>query len=406
LAESEEKYRALAENTLDGIIIIRFDGTGLYANRAMVRMADLDDAAEAVNKNVFDFIAPSSREKVREDLRYMEQGAAGFLATYPAMTARGRECWFECLSTTINYLGERVNISSIRDITDKLRKDRELIIRENAMATSIGGMAVFNPNLMLVYANQSFLALFRFKDEHEVLGKNVYDLIRGWEMMEGVLEDIKTTLAERGEWSGEVCYPKKDSGSDRYLRISAKNVTDTAGSLVCTVTSFADVTEQRVMEDAFKRTYGKLQETIEFMPDPTFIVNQKKEVVAWNHAMETLTGIQKTEILQSRDYHSAFAFYQGHRPVLIDLIDLPAEELGRTYPTVRRVGDSIFSEAYLPHLNQGKGAYLWGKASRLIDEKGKPIGAIESVRDITEWKRAEESLRHVYQQTQNAARDE
>jgi len=335
----------------------------------------------------------------------MEQGAAGFLATYPAMTARGRECWFECLSTTINYLGERVNISSIRDITDKLRKDRELIIRENAMATSIGGMAVFNPNLMLVYANQSFLALFRFKDEHEVLGKNVYDLIRGWEMMEGVLEDIKTSLAERGEWSGEVYYPEKDSGSDRYLRISAKNVTDTAGSLVCTVTSFADVTEQRVMEDAFKRTYGKLQETIEFMPDPTFIVNQKKEVVAWNHAMETLTGIQKTEILQSRDYHSAFAFYQGHRPVLIDLIDLPAEELGRTYPTVRRVGDSIFSEAYLPHLNQGKGAYLWGKASRLIDKKGKPIGAIESVRDITEWKRAEESLRHVYQQTQNAARD-
>src|SRR5690606_38379433 len=104
------------------------------------------------------------------------------------------------------------------------------------------------------------------EDESEVLGKSVDDLVRGWDSIVGVLDAIKTAISERLEWSGEVSYTEKDSGMDRHLRICAKNVADASGATICTVASFADVTEQRAMECAFRRTYGKLQETIEFMP--------------------------------------------------------------------------------------------------------------------------------------------
>ena len=42
---------------------------------------------------------------------------------------------------------------------------------------------------------------------------------------------------------------------------------------------------------------------------------------------------------------------------------------------------------------RGKGAYLWVTASPLYDRKGNRIGAIESIRDISEHKEMEEALR-------------
>ncbi|HZD43385.1 MAG TPA: PAS domain-containing protein, partial [Methanomicrobiales archaeon] len=179
-------------------------------------------------------------------------------------------------------------------------------------------------------------------------------------------------------------------------QLSCTRVPDSEGGILCSLVSVVNITEQRQMEEAFKRTYGKLQESIEFMPDPTFIVDRNKKVVAWNHAMEGFTGISKEGMLGRGDLDAAFPFFEGVRPILIDLIDVSAEEIAKSYPNVRLFGDSIFTEAYIPTLHDGRGAYIWGKASRLSDDEGCYIGAIESMRDISDWKRAEDSLRQVY----------
>jgi PAS domain S-box-containing protein len=142
-------------------------------------------------------------------------------------------------------------------------------------------------------------------------------------------------------------------------------------------------------------TYGKLRDTIEFIADPTFIVDRDKRVIAWNRAMERLTGIIKAEVIGTDNYHAALSFFEPSRPVLTDLILLPADELTRRYPSVRRFSDTIYLEAFIPALNHGHGALLWGKASLLTDTDGTIIGVIESFRDVTEWKKAEESFRQI-----------
>ncbi|MEI7451388.1 MAG: PAS domain-containing protein, partial [Desulfomonile sp.] len=49
-------------------------------------------------------------------------------------------------------------------------------------------------------------------------------------------------------------------------------------------------------------------------------------------------------------------------------------------------------EVYVPNVYEGKGAYLSATASRLRDTAGNMIGAIESIRDLTERKQVEEAL--------------
>jgi DNA-binding CsgD family transcriptional regulator len=58
---------------------------------------------------------------------------------------------------------------------------------------------------------------------------------------------------------------------------------------------------------------------------------------------------------------------------------------------VKKEGDALLAEADVPL--RGRNRVLWGKASPLYDGDGNIIGAIESLRDVTERKQAEEAVR-------------
>jgi signal transduction histidine kinase len=66
------------------------------------------------------------------------------------------------------------------------------------------------------------------------------------------------------------------------------------------------------------------------------------------------------------------------------------------YDYIKRMGDTVFGEVFVPSLYGGKGAYLFGTASPLFDDEGRIVGAIESIRDITDRKRAEMVLQKAH----------
>lgn len=154
-----------------------------------------------------------------------------------------------------------------------------------------------------------------------------------------------------------------------------------------------DVTERIEMQEDLRNVHKELLDILEFLPDATFVIDQDKKVIAWNQAMEEMTGIRKEDIIGKGDYAYAVPFYGVRRPILIDLIFLSDEEIESRYKYVKREGNALFAETFISSLYGGKGAYLWGNATPLIDSKGNIVGAIESIRDITERKQAEDKLK-------------
>ncbi|MDP3564626.1 MAG: PAS domain S-box protein, partial [Methanoregula sp.] len=138
----------------------------------------------------------------------------------------------------------------------------------------------------------------------------------------------------------------------------------------------------------------QLHEIIEFLPYPTFAVNRKGEVIAWNQAVENLTGVKKTEILNKGDYAYAQAFYGIKRPALLDLILSPNPETEAWYPQIKKEGKKIVSEVFIPRFKGGKGVHLRIAATALVDGNGNISGAIESIRDITEQVMTESALQN------------
>ncbi len=150
--------------------------------------------------------------------------------------------------------------------------------------------------------------------------------------------------------------------------------------------------KRRLIEEALGQEHQRLLDIIEFLPDAVFVIDKDKKVEAWNRAIEYMSGVPKEKMLGKGDYEYAVPFFGTRRPILIDLLDLPDEELEKSYKYVRRTGKMIYAESYIPTLFGGEGAHLWGVAVPLYDTQGNRNGAIEAIRDVTLLKHKEETL--------------
>ncbi|MDQ5988043.1 MAG: Sensor histidine kinase RcsC [Syntrophus sp. SKADARSKE-3] len=150
--------------------------------------------------------------------------------------------------------------------------------------------------------------------------------------------------------------------------------------------------KRQSIEEALRQEHRKLQDIIEFFPDAVFVVDGDKKISAWNRAIEIMTGVEKEQMLGKGDYEYALPLFGSRRPILIDLLDMHSSEIEKTYKYVKREGQKIFAESYIPSLHQGRGAHLWGVAVPLYDGAGNRCGAIEAIRDVSEMKGQEETL--------------
>ena len=145
-------------------------------------------------------------------------------------------------------------------------------------------------------------------------------------------------------------------------------------------------------EEAEQESRKRLADILGFLPDAMFAIDNDGRVIAWNDAIERMTGVAAEDMIGKGDHEYSIPFYGDRRPILIDLVLMEDDEVEKKYDSIQRDGTKITFETFIPTLYRGKGAYLWGTALPLFDNAGNHIGAIEVIRDITERKMAEEAL--------------
>ncbi|MBP9943468.1 MAG: EAL domain-containing protein [Desulfomicrobium sp.] len=157
-----------------------------------------------------------------------------------------------------------------------------------------------------------------------------------------------------------------------------------------------DISDRTLAEQALHGTQQRLDHIIEFLPDATLVVDDEHRVIAWNRAIEGMTGVPKKEILGKSGYEYGTPFYGHPRPILLDYI---GKDPSRDYPMFEPAQNNLeglATEIFVPALYGGKGAYVWAKASALFDQDGNITGAIQTIRDITDKKLTEISTRVLY----------
>ncbi len=152
-----------------------------------------------------------------------------------------------------------------------------------------------------------------------------------------------------------------------------------------------EVIRHRKREEAFWRIQERLVQIIESIPIPLFVIDNNHIVTHYNRAMENLTGVDADEMIGTRDPWKAL--YSSARPTMADFIldGGPGEELTRYYQDTFRkslVKAGVYEvEDFFPDIGDD-GRWLFFTAAALTDSEGNVSGALETLQDTTERRRA------------------
>ena len=151
-------------------------------------------------------------------------------------------------------------------------------------------------------------------------------------------------------------------------------------------------------ENILRQSEHRLNDIINFLPDATFVIDTEGRVITWNKAMEEMTGIKAGDMLGKGNYEYALAFYQARRPMLINLVLEPDSEIEKKYTGgISRQGTMLITETELRRPD-GTVFILAARALPISKDDGTVVGAIESIRDVTERKITEMALENYSQE--------
>jgi len=196
-----------------------------------------------------------------------------------------------------------------------------------------------------------------------------------------------------GKGREEVVIEAIDNGADFYLQKGG----DPRSQFAELSHKIRQAIGRKRAEKALSDSEKRLADIINFLPDATFAIDTDGQVIAWNRAIEEMTGISAPDILGKGNYEYAIPFYGNRRPILIDLILEPDDIVLHYYSNIHREETTLSAETNLPH-PKGERITVLAKVSPLYNRNGDIVGAIESIRDITELKRTEEELRTLNEQ--------
>ena len=189
MRETEEWFRVLVDNMLDSALIMDWDGRALFANRAALRLAELDPSASAENLNVMNFVHPNSRAALATDMGIIRKTGGRFLAEYRMQLRSNTDKWVEALGIKIHYKGAEAGLVTLRDITERKRMAEALWESQERyrvlFAEMLNGFVLFQIILdendrplesALLAVNPAFERMTGLSAS-AVLGKSIYEVL-------------------------------------------------------------------------------------------------------------------------------------------------------------------------------------------------------------------------------------
>jgi PAS domain S-box-containing protein len=404
LRESEEKFRGIFDMISDGIHIhdVGIDGRPgkfIEVNKVACRMLQYT-REELLEHSPLDFVTEyHSRppEEIFDEL--ISTGHAIFETEHRRKD--GTIIPVEVNTNVVTLQGKRVVVSVVRDITE--RKRVEEVLRQNqielANAMDIAhlvnweydvasGMFRFDDRFYSLFATtaereggnlmsaETYSREFVHPDDSALVGEAIWTLLG--------TDDPNF----RGQMEHRII---RRDGEVRTIIARYAPVMDEKGKVVRTFGANQDITEQKRMEDALVESRQLFSDIISFLPDPTFVIDKDGKVLAWNRALEQMSGIPAGDMIGKGEHECSIWMYGKRRPVLIDLVLHPDTDSARlNYTHIHWEGGIVTAQTEISR--DGRRIPLSLVASPLIDSRGNTTGAIESMRDISHVKEAEAAL--------------
>ncbi len=390
LLKSEEYYRALTESASDILFIVDLQGLIKYVTPSAQWSVGYSPD-EMIGRSAYEFILEEDRSRAMEDFaKALLTRNCSIFNSFRVLHKNGSVLVLEGYG--MNLLDDPVIagfVMNVRDVTARRQAEEALRLSEEKYRTIIENMAegYFETDLSgrLIFFNEAARDFLGYGAE-ETLGLH-YKKYMDEKNARRVFDIYRRVFDTGMPRSFEQEVVRKD-GASRTIAVSIYLIADSTGQPTGFRGLFRDITYRKRAEDELRESERRLASIIEFLPEATFAIDLKGAVIAWNRAMEEMTGITASGILGKGSFEYSLPFYRERRPTLADIVLKPDPLVESNYENLERKGEVLKAETYVPLM----GRYLSITAVRLRDREGKTVGAIQSISDITERKLLESRL--------------
>lgn len=341
----------------------------LFINRLLARrIGVLREATGRIGDGEFDLHIPQAGEDELTDLaRVTNEMAANLKKSH----------------TSVESLQQEVAEREQAEEALRLTEERYRNIFDHAVA----GIFQSTPEGRYLRVNPTYARIFGYDSPDDMItsvtdiGRQVYAdpeerrLAQGILNRDGMLRDFE-------------CRANRKDGTVIWISIDSR-LGRTPEGAPCYEGFVQDISTRKKAKEALRESERRLSELIEFLPDATLVIDREGKVMAWNRAMEAMTGVPARDMLGRGDYEYTIPFYGERIPILVDLALRGDPELEKRYTDLRKAGDILSGGSYVTCLPRGN-AHLSATASVLRNTRGDVVAAIECIRDDTERKLLEE----------------
>jgi PAS domain S-box-containing protein len=391
LRESELRFSRLAEASFEGIGISD-QGVLIDSNEQLARMFGYR-TDEIIGKQVIEFVAPESRDLVKDNMR------SGFEGPYEHLALRKDGSVFpvEIRAKQVSFDGRNVRVTAVRDVSEAkktaeaLRESQEffrILFEESPIPIILSDLSTG----IIVYGNKKLMSMIGLT-EQEVLGRRAVDL--------GLLYDPKdqARMVEMHRTRGSIddleVKSRLPQGRTGYNLVSMRIIT--LNGKQHGLITVQNITERKEMEKTLRESENRIRTIIEQSSEGLILTDENGSLLEWNPAMEKLTGLKREEVLglnftetQER-IATPESKYSDHK-----------ESYRKMIQDALRTGESpLFTRPFETEIvrSDGERRFFRHSVFPIQLETGFRLGAI--INDITTQKKMEEALRESEEKYRN-----
>ena len=379
---SEERYRALTQNSSDLVTVMETGGIVRYQSPAIVRMLGYS-TEELLGKNAFDYVHPDDLQKVR--IAYEEGLKDPGLqpsAEYRFRHKDGSWRWLESVGTNlIQEPGVGGYVVNTRDITrrkDAEKRYRMLVERIPAITY----IREIRHNSESVYVSPQVMDIMGYSPEECTSTPDLWIRILHPDDREAVLaEDLRTN--ETGEPFVMEYRQFARDGHLVWIRDEATLVRDEEGEPLYWLGVQIDITERKRAEARLGAAERRFRTLVDQIPAVTYIdpVEDPETSLYTSPQIEKMLGYTPEEWREGKLWPKCLHPDDRERILAAD----ERFEAGDEEP---------FSEEYRLLAKDGSVVWVREEAVLLKDEAGEPLYWQGILYDLTERKALEERLEH------------
>jgi PAS domain S-box-containing protein len=426
-----ERFRALVENSADGIVLLDSDGALLYVSPSASRIAGYS-AEELMGRDAFSLVHPDDRAAVQGRFAAaLERPGSIVHATFRIRRKDGSWRW---LGSVVNNLlkepGVRAVVCDCRDITERRQAEQllrqaqlelergvqertaelvqanailveeisargrmELALRESEaqlrllLDSTAEGIYGVDRDGKCTFCNPAALQILGYSEAGQVLGQDLHALIHhtrpdGTPYPKEACPTYRACLKGTPVHVNAELFWRADGTS--FLAEYRSHPVYRGGKIAGCVVTFLDVSERSHAEEALR----KLSRAVEHAADSIFITDRNGVIEYVNPAFETLTGFTREEAV-------------GRRPGILRSGVQDEAFYKRLWATI--LSGRVYRQVFQNERKDGTRFYEDETISPIADAAGNITHFVSVGRDLTGRIQMEERLRGSRRQLRNLA---